>query len=312
MNAKERISVIGSGLMGHGIAQIFALHGHDVRLYDINGDLLKKAMQGIRDNLDAFVRHGIADAEAARAAPARITCTTELEDTANADFVIEAVLENMDLKQNIFSRLDALCKPETVLASNTSVMSITEIASTSVRKDRILGTHFWNPPHLIPLVEVVQTEQTSLESVNAMMDILRRVGKRPVHCRKDVPGFIGNRMQHALWREALYIVEQGIADPATVDETVRLSFGMRLPQLGPLENADMVGLDLLLAIQSYVLPHLCDSHHPSPLVTKKNTAGELGFKTGKGLQTWTEEAQQASRTALREYLIDMAVRRRER
>ena len=309
MSAKERISVIGSGLMGHGIAQIFALHGHDVCLYDINDDLLKKAMQGIRDNLEAFVHHGIADAEAAKAAPGRVTCTTRLEDTADADFIIEAVLENMELKQKIFSQLDALCKPGTVLASNTSVMSITEIASTSVGKDRILGTHFWNPPHLIPLVEVVQTEQTSLESVNKMMDILRRVGKRPVHCRKDVPGFIGNRMQHALWREALYIVEQGIADPATVDETVRLSFGMRLPQLGPLENADMVGLDLLLAIQSYVLPHLCDSHNPSPLVTEKNKTGELGFKTGKGLQAWTEEEQQTSRTALREYLIELAVRR---
>ncbi|CAK7019329.1 MAG: 3-hydroxybutyryl-CoA dehydrogenase [Desulfovibrio sp.] len=307
MSKKERISVIGSGLMGHGIAQIFAVHGHEVTLYDIRQDLLDKALISVKANLDAFVARGIINKETAAAAPSRITCTLSLEEAAkNADFVVEAVPENMALKQDIFKQLDAMSAPETVLASNTSVMSITEIASASQNRARIVGTHFWNPPYLIPLVEVVQAKDTSEKAVDFTMDLLRRVGKHPVHCRKDVPGFIANRMQHALWREAIYIVEQGIADAATVDEAVRLSFGMRLPVLGPLENADMVGLDLTQAIHDYILPALCDSHKTSPVVLEKAAAGDLGFKTGKGLQEWSAAKQEASRTGLRDYLLDVA------
>ena len=307
MSTLERISVIGSGLMGHGIAQIFALHGHDVTLYDIRQDFLDKAIVNVKANLDAFAARGIIGKAEAEAAPSRITCTLHLEEAAKtADFILEAVPENMTLKQDIFSRLDAMSRPEAVLASNTSVMSITEIASTSRNRARIVGTHFWNPPYLIPLVEVVQAGETTPATVEFTMDLLRRVGKHPVHCRKDVPGFIANRMQHALWREAISIVEQGIADPRTVDEAVRLSFGMRLPILGPLENADMVGLDLTQAIHDYILPALCDSHKTSPVVTDKVAAGELGFKTGKGLQDWPADKQQASRNALRDYLLDIA------
>lgn len=313
MQKKERISVIGSGLMGHGIAQIFALNGHSVVLYDIKQELLDKALECVKSNLAAFVARGIVDAKDAEAAPGRITCTLSLEEAAkDADFVIEAIPENMELKQSVFQQLDAMCKPEAVLASNTSVMSITEIASTSVNRNRIVGTHFWNPPYLIPLVEVVQTEQSSAEAVDFAMEILSRVGKHPIHCRKDVPGFVANRMQHALWREAFYIVEQGIADPATVDEAVRLSFGLRLPQLAPLENADMVGLDLTKAIQDYILPALCNDTTMSPVINNKVTAGDLGFKTGKGLQSWSPEKQEESRRALREHLLDMMQRKTKR
>ena len=307
MKTLERISVIGSGLMGHGIAQIFALHGHAVTLYDIQQSFLDKALASVKANLDAFTARGIVDMEAAAATPSRITCTLSLEEAArNADFIIEAVPEKMALKQDIFSQLDAMSKPEAVLASNTSVMSITAIATTSVNRARIVGTHFWNPPYLIPLVEVIQAADTSPQTVAFTMDILRRVGKHPVHCRKDVPGFIANRMQHALWREAIYIVEQGIADVKTVDEAVRLSFGMRLPILGPLENADMVGLDLTQDIHDYIFPALCDSHTTSPLIVDKTVVGQLGFKSGKGLQDWSAENQEASRIALRDYLLDVA------
>ena len=309
MSSTERIAIIGSGLMGHGLAQIFALRGHKVRLYDIKQEFLDKAFADIKSNLEAFLKRGLVTQEAASSAPGLISGTLDLEEAAkDADFVVEAAPENMALKQDIFRQLDAFCPPKTVLASNTSVMSITEIASKAQKKDRIVGTHFWNPPHLIPLVEVVQTVDSSMESVNFTIDLLRRVGKYPVHCRKDVPGFIANRMQHALWREALYIVEQGIADAATVDEAVRLCFGLRLPQIGPLENADMVGLDLTMAIHDYILPHLCDSHTTSPLVREKVASGELGFKSGKGLQNWTSEEQAASRQGLRDYLLEITER----
>ena len=302
----EKVSIIGAGLMGHGIAQIFALHGHPVVLYDLKQEFLDAALIHVKDNLTRMAERGIVPADASDKALANIKTTLSFEEAAaHADFVIEAVSEKMTLKQEIFSKLDALCRPETVLASNTSVMSITEIASTSKNRGRIVGTHFWNPPYLIPLVEVVQGAETTMDTVAFTMAILKKAGKHPIHCRRDVPGFVANRMQHALWREALYIVEQGIADAATVDEAVRLSFGMRLPQLGPLENADMVGIDLTWSIHDYILKHLCNDTVPSPVIQKLMDEGKLGFKTGEGLQTWDAESIQRSRSGLQQYLFDV-------
>jgi 3-hydroxybutyryl-CoA dehydrogenase len=227
-----------------------------------------------------------------------------MEEAAHdADFVLECVAEDMALKQETFQKLDQMCKPDAVLATNTSVMSPTEIASKSQKRDRILGTHWWNPPFLIPLVEVVQTEETAPWVIDLTMGLHRAIGKHPVHAKKDVPGFIANRLQHALWREAVSIVEHGIADAATVDESLKYGPGLRLPVLAPLENADMVGLDLTLSIHSYVLKYLEDSHEPSPLLKGKVEKGELGFKTGGvGFQEWTPEAQKALRTKLLDYL----------
>jgi 3-hydroxybutyryl-CoA dehydrogenase len=225
------------------------------------------------------------------------------EAAADADFVLECVAEDMTLKQDTFQKLDQMCKPNAILATNTSVMSPTEIASKSQKRDRIIGTHWWNPPFLIPLVEVVQTEETPDWVIDVTMELHRAIGKRPVHCKKDVPGFIANRLQHALWREALSIVERGIADPKTVDESLKYGPGLRLPVLAPCENADMVGLDLTLSIHSYVLKYLEDSHEPSPLLKEKVAKNELGFKTGGvGYQTWTPEEQKALRSRLLSYL----------
>jgi 3-hydroxybutyryl-CoA dehydrogenase len=184
-------------------------------------------------------------------------------------------------------------------------MSPTEISSKLKYRDRFVGTHFWNPGHLIPLVEVIKSDASSDEVVDTVMKVLSDVGKKPVLCKKDVPSFIANRMQHALWREAVYIVEQGIADAKTVDEAVRYSFGLRLPQLGPLENADMVGLDLTYNIHEYILKHLSDQKEPSPLLKKLFNEKKLGFKTGSGFQEWTDEEKTASSAALGEYLVNM-------
>jgi 3-hydroxybutyryl-CoA dehydrogenase len=182
-------------------------------------------------------------------------------------------------------------------------MSITEIAQNARSKERTVGTHFWNPPYLIPLVEVVRGEHTSEKVMDTTFNLLKLVGKHPVRVNKDVPGFVGNRLQHALWREAISIVETGIADPKTVDEVVKKGFGIRLPVLGPLENADMVGLDLTLAIHDYILKHLESSPLPSPVLRKKVEMGELGFKTGQGFQRWSSEDAELSRTKLTEYLL---------
>jgi len=300
----RRIAVIGAGLMGHGIAQIFAGKEWRVSLTDVDEAILSKAVQGIRANLTFLAQNGIGALEDVEPALDRIRTTLSLEEAAaDADFVIEAVAERLDLKQGLFSRLDTMCPSKTILATNTSVMSITEIASKSKNRARIVGTHFWNPPYLVPLVEVVPGNDTVPEVVDSTYDVLKKVGKHPVKVRRDVPGFVGNRLQHALWREAISIVDQGIADAATVDEVIKNSFGIRLPVLGPLETADMVGLDLTLQIHDYILRHLDRSTEPAPVLKEKVRQGDLGFKTGKGFQEWGAESIDECRRRLTEHLV---------
>lgn len=300
----QKIAVIGAGLMGHGIGQIFAVHGHDVTLVDLDEKILSSATVGIRNNLELMADHDFITPEEIDAALARLSITTDTEKGVDgADFVVEAVVENLEVKQNIFKKLDQLCPTSTILASNTSVISITEIARESVEKKRIVGTHFWNPPHLIPLVEVVPGAETMPETVDATYDLLLSVGKHPVKVKKDVPGFVANRLQHALWREAISIVENDIADAATVDECIKFGFGLRLPALGPMENSDMVGNDLVLAIHDYILEHIESSPDPSPLLREKVAKGELGFKSGQGFQSWSEKEIAASRKDLQQYLL---------
>jgi 3-hydroxybutyryl-CoA dehydrogenase len=301
----ENISVIGAGLMGHGIAQVFAIKGYPVTLMDLRDELLSKAIENIRSNLTLMAQKGIGHPDHIEAAIDRIKTTVDLKDAAaEAQFVVEAVSEDLELKQEVFQDLDSVCPGETILATNTSVISITEIAQKARDRERIVGTHFWNPPYLIPLVEVVRGQDTSDEAMDVTFELLKYLGKHPVRVNKDVPGFVGNRLQHALWREAVSIVGKGIADAATVDECIRFGFGIRLPVLGPLENADMVGLDLTLAIHNYILKYIESSPEPSPILKEKVERGDLGFKTGKGFQKWSPEAADRARRNLVEYLLE--------
>ena len=291
-------------MMGVGIAQVFSAAGHRVALQDLYAEALERAPGAIRGNLSLLAERGLFSADAVEAAIGRVRLTTDLADAAHgADFVVECVFEDLALKQDVFEQLDGVCPPETVLCTNTSVMSIAEIGAHTRHKERVVGTHFWNPPYLIPLVEVVRTEDVDDAVVERTLDLLRRAGKHPIDCKKDVPGFVANRLQHALWREAISIVEHGIADAATVDESIRFGPGLRLPVLAPMENADMVGLDLTLAIHDYILPHLEASGEASPLLKRKVAAGDLGFKSGRGFQEWSEGAADASRRRLVDYLV---------
>ena len=304
MSEIKNITVIGAGLMGHGISQIFAKEGYPVTLMDLNQDLLSKALENIRSNLTVMADNKIGKHSEIDAVISGIKITTDMaEAAADADFVVEAVSENLDLKQKVFKELDTMCRGDAILATNTSVISITEIASKAEFRDRIVGTHFWNPPYLIPLVEVVRGDDTSEETMDKTFSLLQAVGKHPVRVNKDVPGFVANRLQHALWREAISIVEKGIADAATVDECVKFGFGLRLPVLAPMENADMVGTDLTLAIHDYILKHLESSSEPSPLLRKLVNEGKLGFKSGQGFQEWPDEKAEASRKRLQKYLL---------
>lgn len=290
--------------MGHGIAQVFAGRGYQVCLYSRSAETLKGGMEKIKTNLEFLAQNGLGSREQIAPTLQRIRTTQDVaEAVREAHFVLETVVENLSIKQDLFQQIDGLCPPETILATNTSVMSITQIASKCSKKERVVGAHFWNPPFLIPLVEVVPGEQTAPTVVDQTYELLKDAGKHPVRVKKDVPGFVANRMQHALWREAVSIVENGIADAATVDECVKYSFGLRLPVLAPLENADLVGTDLTLAIHDYVLKHIESSPAPSPYLRGLVADNRLGFKTGSGFLEWDEEKIAAVRERLLKHLV---------
>ena len=307
----KNISIIGSGMMGHGIAQVFAAQNYNVVLLDVQQELLSKAIDSIHSNLTFLAQRGMGKKKEIEPILRRIRTTLDLKEAlSGTQFVIEAVSENLALKQKIFQDLDSLSPPETILATNTSVISITEIAQNARKRERIVGTHFWFPPYLIPLVEVVKGRDTSNETMERTYQLMKNAGKHPIKCMKDVPGFVANRLQHALWREAISIVEHGIADAATVDEAIKNSIGIRLAVLGPIENADMVGLDLTLAIHNTVLKDLEASPHPSPLLKEKVNKGDLGFKSGKGFyDQWSPEAMKQVREHLLTYLIDASLKK---
>ncbi|MGB9045168.1 MAG: 3-hydroxyacyl-CoA dehydrogenase family protein [Pseudolabrys sp.] len=293
--AKARIAVIGAGLMGHGIAQVFALAGHDVTIYDSIAASLDSAKTRILANLKDL---GDDQNAVERVAPIADLATA----VRDADYVVEAVLEDLPLKQKLFAEIEKHVGPDTILASNTSVIPITRIMEDLKRRERALGTHWWNPPFLVPLVEVIETRWTSPEAVDFAMNLHAAAGKKPAHVKKDVPGFIGNRLQHALWRESIALVEQGICDAETVDNVIKAAFGRRLAVLGPLENADMVGTDLTLAIHKTVLPDIDNRPCPSPYLEKLVKDGKLGFKSGEGFRKWRPEQQAALRSKVLQHL----------
>jgi 3-hydroxybutyryl-CoA dehydrogenase len=293
--APSRIAVIGAGLMGHGIAQVFAFAGHDVTIYDSVKASLDSAKDRIRANLK-----DLGDDESA---VERVTPVGDLAQAVRAaDYVVEAVLEDLPLKKKLFAKIEKHVRPDTILASNTSVIPITKIMQGLQKRERALGTHWWNPPFLVPLVEVIETKWTSAAAVDFTMKLHAAAGKKPAHVKKDVPGFIGNRLQHALWREAISLVEHGICDAETVDAVIKAAFGRRLAVLGPLENADMVGTDLTLAIHKTVLPAIDSRPGPSPYLKKLVKAGKLGFKSGEGFRKWTPEQQRQLRLKVLQHL----------
>ncbi|MFZ5918034.1 MAG: 3-hydroxyacyl-CoA dehydrogenase family protein [Chloroflexota bacterium] len=291
----ENVAVIGAGTMGHGIAQVFALAGFQVSLTDNDANVLENAMLRIRANLETFFEHGVVSEDEAVAALTRIKLVSNSIDAASqAGFIVEAVFEDLTLKRQVLRQLEEHCPTYAVIASNTSSFCVGDMACVLDRPEQFLITHFWNPPHIIPLVEIVPGEHASTETIETTFRLFRDAGKCPVLVKKDVAGFVGNRLQHALRREAIAIVAQDIASPQDVDLVARLGFGLRLPVVGPLETVDLGGLDLTLAIQSYLLPRLDRSTEPSSLIQEKVARGELGAKTGQGFFNWPSE--QAART----------------
>jgi 3-hydroxybutyryl-CoA dehydrogenase len=302
---KHTIGVIGGGLMGHGIAYLLAAAGHGVGVFEPDAELrasLPKRLRAIADLLgdDAALIQRIAGHDQMAAA------------VQGASFVFEAAPEKLPLKQRIFSELESLVAPETILASNSSAIPTTEIGRDLKHRERVIGTHFWNPPHLVPLVEVIQNDKTSDAVLRATMDLLRGAGKIPVHVRRDVPGFVGNRLQHAMKREAIALVAAGVCDAETLDTVVKEGFGARTAVLGPMEQSDLVGLNLTLDIAEVLYASLDNTPGPHPFLRDKVKAGKLGMKTGEGLRTWAPGEADAVRARLSRFLAEQARARKKR
>ena len=284
----HRIAVIGAGTMGHGIAQVFAQAGLQVALTDSNAKVLGKAVKRIQANLETCLGLSSVDRDMASATIERITVTPDLaEAVSQAGFVVEAVFEDLEVKHQVLRQLEEYSAPHAIIISTTSSYRVHDMAVALRHPERFLALHFWNPPYVIPVVEVMPGDRTSAGAVEATLTLLESAGKVPVLVKKDVPGFVGNRLQHALRREAIAIVAEGIASPEDVDIITRLSFGLRMPVVGPLETVDLGGLDLTQAIQTYLLPDLDRSTAPKHVIQDKVRRGELGAKAGKGFYDWS-------------------------
>jgi 3-hydroxybutyryl-CoA dehydrogenase len=285
--------------MGHGIAQVFATAGYQTTLTDSDDETLASAPAHIEHNLNQM---GI---EAAPVLSHVLLNDSLVDAVKHASIVIEAVPEQLDLKQRLFAIVADATPDTAVLASNTSVIPITDIGAhlEPSARARVVGTHWWNPPHLVPLVEVIRTPFTAPDVFDATFELLERVGKRPVKVQRDIAGFIGNRLQHALWREALFLVQSGVCDAQTIDTVVKQSFGLRSPVLGPMENADLVGLELVQAIHDLIFPTLNCAKAASPLLAECIEAGHTGMKRGEGLRKWTPEQADRVRSTLALHLI---------
>ncbi len=300
----RRIAVVGAGVMGHGIAQEFALAGYAVYLHARTDASLQTALTNIRANLTRLMDLGVITQEQAATVSTKLSLQVDLASAvAQADIVIESVYEDAALKREIFQALDTLCPPHTILASNTSTLPLSQFATGTRRPDKVIVAHYANPPYLIPVVELVRGPETSDETVQILVALLERIGKRPIVVQKEVPGFILNRLQGALLREALWLVEQGIASPQDIDSAIRNSIGRRWAVAGVFEIFELAGVDLLAAIAAGLFPHLATTVETPKILQERVARGELGVKTGQGFYTWTPESAEALRRRIAHALI---------
>ena len=286
----KKVGIIGAGLMGHSIAQAFAINGYKVNIFDDDTKVLKSVPDRIRRNLQVFLTLQKLSKSDIDKCISHIDLCDDLNSVCeNVDFLIEAIKENLKAKVSLFKELEQRIDLNVIISSNTSAISITKLSDGLSHKQRFLGTHFWNPPHIIPCVEVIRGEYTADSVFETTCELMKRIGKEPVKVLKDVPGFLGNRLQHAMWREAISLVEKKIASPEDIDKVVKYGFGLRLPFIGPLETADLAGLDLDYDIHKYLFPYLENALEPSPILKGFVDQGILGVKTGKGFYEWSDE-----------------------
>ncbi len=297
--------VVGTGMMGPGIAVSLAVAGIATSLVSRSADGAHRGLAQAKDQLGILRDHGLISTDQFESGKSCLTSSFVLDPLLpTADLVIESIPEDLLLKQVLFKHLDSLASKKTILSSNTSGMSISKIAEGTKHPERIVTAHFWNPPHLMPLVEIVMGKHTDEAIALRLMEIVNRCGKTPVLVRKDTPGQLGNRLLQALVREAIHIVNDGIASVEDVDLVVKKGFGLRMPVWGILEHADAVGLDLVKSVQNYVLPYLNHETKASHLLEEKLSRGELGVKSGNGFYNWRVRDIHAAKLRRDKFLID--------
>ena len=284
MSELTNVSVIGAGTMGSGIAHVFALGGYDVNLVDSSKDSLEKASSSIKKNLVRQVEKETITAEEADNSFARISAETNIDSANNSQVIIEAVYEKKEVKEKILRELDSLCPPETVLATNTSTISISDLASVTNRSDKVIGMHFFNPVPIMKLVEIIKGRSTSAETFSFIKSVVERLGKIPVEVN-DSPGFISNRVLMPMINEAVFVLMENVSSAEDIDQVMKL--GMNHP-MGPVALADFIGLDVCLNIMEVLQEGFNnDKYRPCPLLQKKVAAGELGRKTGIGFYNYS-------------------------
>jgi 3-hydroxybutyryl-CoA dehydrogenase len=308
----ETAAVIGTGMMGPGIALTLALGGVKATILSRTRESAEQGLAKAHAQLALVRENELAPAERCAAAEGLIHCSAEFDETIRgADLVIESALEDMKFKQDLFARMDGLAKPGAALASNTSGLSITAIQNACTHPERIITTHFWNPPHLMPLVEIVRGEHTDPTLATALKELLEHCGKTAIIVKKDTPGQLGNRMQMALVREAINIVQEGIADVEDVDLCAKTGFGLRLPVYGILEHQDMVGLDMAKGIVDYVATDLNNEPRAPQIMHDLVAQGKLGVKTGSGFYDWSQKDPAAVRARRDAFVLDFLKRWRK-
>lgn len=300
----KRVAVVGAGLMGHGIAQEFALAGYQVRINDLTDEKLQQALDNIGNNLRYMETMGLVTREQMELVPPRIHPSLSLEETvADADYVAEAVYEILSLKQEVFADIDRMCPKNAILASNTSTLMPSVLGSAIERPERLLVAHYINPPFLMPIVEVIRGSETSDEVVDTVVDLLTGIGKRPIALKREVPGFIVNRLQAALFREAASLVDKGVATVEDVDAIVSGSFGRRLALGGPFRTWEMGGWDTILKVVKEIIEDIDGSPEVPKLLRETVERGDFGPKTGKGFYEWTPETT----AAMKEKIAQMSI-----
>ncbi|PWK07021.1 3-hydroxyacyl-CoA dehydrogenase family protein [Tumebacillus permanentifrigoris] len=288
----QKITVIGSGVMGHGIAQLYAVAGYTVTVHDIRPELLEQASILMENNLDLLVQEGVLTQQATREARRRIQFTTDLEAAVHdADFITEVIPEVLELKWELYAKLELLAKPDAIIASNTSTFPIAQLIEKATTSHRMIITHFFNPAQLVPLVEVVKHDVTSDEVVATTLDLMRAIGKEPVLLKKDVPGFIANRLQAALVREAFHLLKEGVASARDIDTAVTAGPGFRWAFVGPIETVDYGGLDTWKRVLDNLAPVLDKQESAPALLNELVQAGKLGTKSGEGVYSYADTAE---------------------
>ena len=303
-NEIERTAVIGGGIMGAGLAQVLAQAGCRVRVVDLSETQLESCLRRIKGGLNTFVEEGMLAEDQVGPVLSRIEFTTSMEEAVgDAQLVVEAAVEELAVKQAIFADLDRLAPADAILATNTSGLSVSDIAARTSHPERVVGSHFFYPPAVVSLVEVGYGRTTADEVAETTAAFWKRCGKEPVLCRKDSNGFLVNRLQSALAREAMSMVANGIASAKDVDRALRLGIGVRLPMVGILEQRDWGGLDVHCAAAASIYPTLDNAKAPLPIITEKVARGETGAKAGKGFYDWTGRDVEALRSKKQRQVI---------